>query len=43
MTLRTNLTAEKQAAHQVLDLARAGVPVSEVEIKRALVVLGDVV
>lgn len=43
MTLRTNLSEAKQQAHHVLDLVRAGVPISIWQVRKALAILGDVV
>lgn len=40
-TLRDHCDARKRRAHEVLDLVRNGVPVSDHEINMALIALGE--
>lgn len=42
MTLRDHLTPDKQWAHRILDLVKAGLPVRQKDIYIALATLGDV-
>jgi hypothetical protein len=41
MTLRDHLTPRQRQAHELLDLVRAGVNISQIRIRWALIVLGD--
>lgn len=40
-TLRNHCDARKKRAHELLDMVRAGVPVSDHEIVMALIALGE--
>lgn len=42
-TLRDRCTQAEHLAHAILDLVRAGLPVSKKDIERALITLGEVV
>ena len=42
-TLRDRCTQAEHMAHAILDLVRAGLPVSARDIRRALITLGEVV
>ncbi len=43
MTLRDNISVEKNEAHRILDAYRAGVPTSTLDVLWALRVLGDLI
>lgn len=41
MSLRLNITARKRWAHEILDMVKAGLPVLPIQIRHALIALGD--